>query len=121
MDNVNPTILKGLLGVIWEISDVDFQYRIWIEGSGPEVSSFTEAICGFFDDFNAKELVDHPKAYSLSPLQHLKLSELYNALRAYSDDTPGILDIEVVQDPQWYTIRNLAKETLLAFDFQKNS
>ena len=33
-----------------ELADRRFQQRVWLASSGPEVSSFAEAICGLFND-----------------------------------------------------------------------
>jgi hypothetical protein len=33
-----------------ELADESFQRRVWLASSGPEVSSFDEAVCGLFDD-----------------------------------------------------------------------
>ena len=109
-------ILKALLEIIKDISDAEYQDRIWIKALEP-LSDFDETMCHFFDDFNAKEIVDHPEEYGLSSPPHAKLLELYNALRSYSDDAPSSLEADVMRDPKWHEIRNIAKETLLVFNY----
>ncbi len=114
--SIKLKIVQSLLEVIKNISDAEYQHRIWIKALEP-LSDFDETMCHFFDDLNAKEIVEHPQEYGLSLFQYEKLLELYNALRIYSDDTPGILETEVMQDPRWHKIRTLAKETLLVFNY----
>ncbi|MBS0585275.1 MAG: hypothetical protein JSR76_03105 [Verrucomicrobia bacterium] len=109
-------IVQSLLEIVKDIADAEYQDRVWIKALEP-LSDFDETMCHFFDDLNAKEIVDHPQEYDISPSQHKKLLELYNVLRAYSDDTPGFIEAEVMQDPRWHKIRILAKETLLVFNY----
>jgi len=45
-DLVQPLIIARLK----ELSDYDFQNRVWLASTGPEISSFTEAVSGLFDD-----------------------------------------------------------------------
>ena len=44
---VNNTMVVDCLR---DLSDPDFQNRVWIRGEGPEVSSFVETVCELFDD-----------------------------------------------------------------------
>ena len=41
-----------------ELADEKFQQRVWLASSGPEVSSFEEAICGLFDDTGLGDAID---------------------------------------------------------------
>ena len=41
-----------------ELSDEHLQRRVWLASSGPEVSSFEEAICGLFDDTGLGDAID---------------------------------------------------------------
>ncbi len=44
-----------------ELSDYSFQRRVWLASSGPEVSSFTEAVCGLFDDTGLSDVLESPR------------------------------------------------------------
>ena len=55
-------ILKnGVLDNLQYLSDADFQERVWVKGLGPEVSSFTEAVCGLYDDSGLDDRLSDPK------------------------------------------------------------
>jgi hypothetical protein len=44
-----------------ELSDEAFQRRVWLASSGPEISSFDEAISGLFDDTGLDSILDAPE------------------------------------------------------------
>jgi hypothetical protein len=48
IDNRNS--LCGIIVTARYFADPDFQRRIWINGEGPEVSSYYESLCSLFDD-----------------------------------------------------------------------
>ena len=53
---------SNLLAGLTELSDVDFQRRVWLADSGPEVSSFDEARCHAYDDSGLSTLLEKPPA-----------------------------------------------------------
>jgi len=109
-------IVTSLLDVVRDIADVEYQERGWIRHLG-FFSDFDETMCQFFDDCNAETIVANPENYDIESAQHLKLLELYNALRFYSDNTPYVLEFDIFHDPKWHKIRSLAKKVLLAFNY----
>lgn len=118
--NIKFNILKELLGVIYNISDAEYQERVWVKGLGPECSNFDETMCNFFDDYNAEEVVKNYKDYGISQKQYKVLLKFYNTLREYSDKTPETVnDHEVLSDSDWYKIQEMAKKVLEAFDYEK--
>ena len=50
MDIDREQILISVLETIKDISDKEYQRRVWIEGRGPECHDFDEAVCDFFGD-----------------------------------------------------------------------
>ena len=117
---VKFNILKGFLGVIYNISDAEYQERIWVKGLGPECSNFDETMCNFFDDYNAEEIVINYKDYGISQKQYKVLLNFFNILNEYSDNTPEIVnDKEVLENPEWAKIRKIAKKVLEAFYYKK--
>ena len=118
-----PVWVESVIGVVKDIQNVENQQRVWIRGEGPECSSFEEAMCNFFDDFDADGLLKHsPTESGLTELQYSKLKEFRNAIRSYSDQTRILLrtkniriDHYVLADPQWHQIRALAQDVLDAF------
>jgi hypothetical protein len=47
----------GLLGAIRSLGDPAYQQRVWIEGRGPEVSSFDEIANQIFDDYGIDRIL----------------------------------------------------------------
>ena len=79
--------VEQILRTIEIFSDREFQERIWRLGLGPEVSSYDEEMCGFFDDVEGDAL---PQTRPRS--------------------TPEVLD-----HPDWPKVREIAKDTLRYF------
>ena len=118
IDKDREGVLRRFLETIAEISDKNFQERIWIKGIGPECSSFEEAICDFFDD--GEPILKNYKEFGLTDKQYEEVIQLQNELQKYCDKTPEIVDNkEVLEDPEWAKIRKIAKEVLEAFNYKK--
>ena len=118
--NIKFNILNELLGVIYNISDVEYQERVWVKGLGPECSSFEETMCNFFDDYNAEEIVGNYKDYGVAQKQFKILLKFYNMLRYYSDKTSEIVNNqEVLSDPEWHKIQKMAKKVLKSFNYKR--
>jgi hypothetical protein len=111
-------ILKTFLDTIFEISDLEFQDRIWIKGLGPECSSFDEAICHFFDD--GESIFNNYKSFKITTVQYQKILCLKNKLRNFCDANPiRIHEEEIIFDPEWIEIRKIAADVLKAFNYVK--
>lgn len=111
MNQIEKDIKNFLVSVIKEISDQEFQERIWLRGEGPEISSADELFCNFFDDINIEEVMKNYKKYEISNSQLNLLQKLYKLMREYSDNSPITLDpIVVLSDPKWQKIREFANE-----------
>ena len=113
----NTSLLLHLFEAIEEVSDAEYQVRIWVKGEGPECSSFVEVMCSFFDDAQAGYVLENHKEFGLSPEQTKALETLFFALSEYSKNTPDImLDADVVKDPKWIEIQHIAKNTVVVFE-----
>ncbi len=111
-------ILRCFLETIAEISDKDFQERIWIKGLGPECSSFDEAICHFFDD--GEDILLNYKKYNISNSQYQLLLILCKRIKKFSDNIPErIEDKIIISEPEWHKIQKMAKKVLKSFNFKK--
>lgn len=112
--------LQNLIDTIIDIADPDYQYRIWVKGLGPEVDSFAETMCYFFDELEF--VLPNYKKYEISEKQYQLLIDLRDAVKAFSDEVPGMADpeIEILPNPEWHKIQKLAKEVLRAFGYEKN-
>jgi hypothetical protein len=113
----NDLWVRNILDIVQEFSSEEFQKRVWLEGKGPEVSSFIEAACGFFDDNNADELIDVQwRQVGLTEEQRNKLAHFRDALEVLNKRTPETPnDADILNDPEWPKIRQLAKDAFNAF------
>jgi hypothetical protein len=113
--------LKNLISVVKVIADQEYQERVWLRGEGPQVDSWDEMICRFFDDYDGDNFVDnHMATAGLSECQQQSLRALRDALNAYSDRIGDEYSLQaILNDPAWQDIRDgIAKETLHCFQGQ---
>ena len=97
------------------ISDAEYQERVWVRGEGPEVDSITEIYCRLFDDFQFDEFLALCKLEAL--ITEKQLAVLRNLRKKlsrfeYDEDLP---DEDIIKDPRWQEIREIAKEVLSEF------
>jgi hypothetical protein len=101
-----------VLSAARDISDAEYQERVWVRGEGPEVNSIAETYCRLFDDFQFDEFL------ALFKMEELITEEQLTVLRnfrkqfsrfEYDEDLP---DEEIIKDPRWQEIRKIAKEAL---------
>ncbi|MDR3244935.1 MAG: hypothetical protein LBT50_00700, partial [Prevotellaceae bacterium] len=94
---------------ILEISDIDFQKKVWFGHSEKYVSSYVEVMCQLFDDDNYNLFLEKDAKslnYTLSFRKKLQLlgDELNSFNREDNKD-----DLEIINDYQWQKISKLAK------------
>jgi hypothetical protein len=113
----NDSWVKNVLDLLWEFSSEEFQRRVWLEGRGPEVYSFIEAHCQFFDDQLADKLIDmERRQVGLTELQRDKLMQFRDALKNFNLHTPdSSRDQDILSDPTWPKNRQTAKAALDEF------
>ena len=120
--NTEKVILQSLLSVIAEIADANFQQFAWVEGKKHIYCSFEESMHQFFDDLNAKDVIEKFHSYGITDIQLKALSELYQHLDEYSDEKMSWHEtanpVEILNDPKWHNIQTLAQTTLKAFDYK---
>ena len=114
---IRKQILEEFLCNLYIISNKSYQKRVWIEAKGPEVHSFDNAVCDFFD--LGEYIFDNYKGYQITEQQQKLLDKCRKEFKAFSEknDFPE----EFIETPEWEGIMNLAKEVLKAFNYQKNS
>ena len=113
--NVNrKQILKGILEDIADISDKEYQRRIWIRVEGPECDDFTEIVCRFFSRVEC--LLEGLKEDKLSNSQLNILKTFICDFEKFADehDFPQ----QFIDTPEWTHITELAKEVLRAFNYE---
>jgi hypothetical protein len=111
------TWLERILGAVRDLSDADYQERVWVRGRGPEADSSTEAVCRLLDDYDlAGFLAESGKRRWLSDDQFAALRAIEVALDNYlARDEDQIDDAVRIASPGWHELRKLARRTLEAF------
>lgn len=107
-------ILDEFLNDIADISDKEYQKRIWINAEGPECDDFTEIVCRYS---NAAELIiEKYREYGISDIQLYTLKKFHDAFSTFwiDHDLPQIF----IDTPEWTAITILAKKVLGVFGYQ---
>ncbi len=104
----------NMQNVIWgleELSDRDYQERVWLGNSPGEMSTFEEAVCQTFNDSGFGAVLDSErKRAELSPV----LRELGMKLRRLLKKVPYDLSpLEEINHPAMKDVRETAKEMLV--------
>jgi hypothetical protein len=108
--------LNHLLIAIRKLSNTEYQERVWARGDGPEIDSIGEAYCHLFDDLEFHDFLSRCEETDfISAAQVTALDDLRNRLNAfeYDEDLP---DAEIIKDPRWQDIREMANEALSKFE-----
>ncbi len=108
--------IKNITDTLEVFASEEFQTRVWIKGSGPEVSSFVEAVCQL-SDYQLDLLVDTEwRQIGLTKIQHDKLAAFRDAIDKFNDVVPEFPnDLDVLSHPDWPQIRQLAQSALDVF------
>jgi hypothetical protein len=95
-----------VLSALAELSDEEYQRRVWNSVDGPEVSSFTESVERLWDDSGlSADLESEHGAYGHLIDQRLRELDL-RLSKIDSDRYPD----EIIADPAMSAIRQLARE-----------
>jgi len=106
--------LKNVLNTVKEIADPEFQQRVWVQGAGSELSDWTEVMCKLFDDFLFDNFLDRDwQQFGLSSESHQLLVQLREQLNNYEEKETNA---EIVADPKWQQIQELAGNVLRQLD-----
>jgi hypothetical protein len=102
-----------ILHVVVQISDGEYQRLSWF-GKGEFISSPDELYSGLFDDAMIEEFLE-TYGEELTEDQNQAGKELVRQMSQYAALTPENLDpAEVIDDPRWQDIRELASSFLTA-------
>lgn len=115
------SIMKFILKVIQDISDLDYQRRLWIEGIPGLLGSWEETMNDFdIDDLLKNMTLESNPEFGLSAHQIEELWKLKNIVNQYCEATPQCINPrEVLSDPRWHKVVKYAKQTLKAFEGYK--
>jgi len=114
-NEVAKRLLNNLLEIIQDLSDKEYQKRIWIRGEGPEIDDFTEAVCRFFE--NGDPILSEYKRCGMTEGQKELLKRFQDKFKAFADDNYSLE--EFIDTPEWTEITEMAKKVLEAFDYKK--
>jgi len=107
--------LSNFLYLIWIITDLSHQARVWVRHEGPEVGSFLDTMMDFLDD--CELVLEYSRDYSLSKSEYKTLKKLYEQVDEYYFSSSGQQpDSEIVKDPKWLRICKFAKKVLHKFE-----
>jgi hypothetical protein len=108
-------ILNFVLELVTDISDKEYQKRVWIRGEGPECIDFTETCCHFLHEGDG--VLEKNKDFGITDDQYQQLKEFRDSFRAFSDEND--FPEEFIDSPEWAKIMDMAKDVLKAFNYQK--
>ena len=117
--NIRKKILDEFLCNLRIISDKSYQKRIWIETKGPEVHSFDNAVCDFFD--LGEYIFDNYEGYNVTEQQQKILDEFRETFESFVDGDRPYLPEDFVDTPEWEQIINSARGVLKAFGYQNDN
>jgi hypothetical protein len=108
----NKLWISKILEVLDEFSSQEFQERVWLNGQGPEVSSYEEAMCRLFDDLGFSEIIDVEwRQVGLSESAVIIMRIFRDKLLEFDNDVPEIPRPQDVLDrASWQNIRDAAFE-----------
>lgn len=111
------TWLRNILSMVQELSDKHYQEEVWLKGIGNEISSFTEAICGLFDDYDLDGFLDKYSSDEYLSESKIKMLILFrDKLNQYLLSKDQNLSTEnLLADPRWHEIQYLASQTMDIF------
>ncbi len=107
-------ILQQFLTLISDISDKEFQMRVWIKGIGPECIDFDETCDYFFVE--GVDVIKNYKDYGITEHQEKLLTSLQKIFDAFLEDHLEE-PIEFINTPEWQHVIDEAKKVLEAFNY----
>jgi len=114
IDFLRSLVIYGIGG----LSDPFYQKRIWVEGKGPEVDSYDDAITYFSD--MCELIFEAPSDYEGINGENLELLKtLYQMVMDYDRNlhvarTPEDVSC-ILEDPKWHKIQVFARDVFQTF------
>ena len=106
------SILCEYLKIVSNLSNKDYQRRVWIGNKGPECQAFDDAVCDFFDI--GDPMLDEYAKFGISKFQFDLLKKFRDEFEQFSNmhDLPQLF----IDTQEWTKITIMAKKVLKAFD-----
>lgn len=113
MDNEARHIIRERwINSLFELAHPEFQIRLWTQADYENsIGDFSECVCKYFDDLN----LDEGYSYFISnevitETEYEFVNELHHKFNKYVNisNEEDLSDIEVISDPRWTEITNMA-------------
>ena len=101
---IKPLIISSLQ----ELADYNFQRRVWLATAGPEISSFTEAVSGLFDDSGVGNALEQHSLVFSTGIDSL-FRNLRKELQQIDHTRPPAA---IISDPCMDRVRTIAADLL---------
>jgi len=108
-----PLYLEIIRESLQELTDVEYQRRVWVKGSATEVSSMDEAVAGLFND-SCLDIALKKNAVTFSPEIDKELRELRKLLQSSLDAQQVRGTAEVIESIEWKDVCDRAARILRA-------
>ena len=101
---------RRITSFIHEIADVDIQEKVWLTRHPVEQSSFTEVICGLYDDCSFESYLLELNNHKINSKLLTRILIFKSALDDYLSniESKNLSDRQIVADPDWQVIVLLA-------------
>ena len=97
-----------------ELADITYQKRVWLGHSTNEVSSFVEAVCHLYDDYDLRGFLSTQLEDRKNKSEILQaFGELRKAVDAVNESWR---EAEIVESPEMEVVRKLASQALALLD-----
>lgn len=110
-------ILRQHLDHITDLSDIEYQKRVWVKGEGPECEDFDEAVNFFYTFSNI--ILPHYQDYKINQQQHDVLVNFSHIFKAFAKN--HYWPENFIYTDEWKKIMGMAKELLVAFNYKPGS
>jgi hypothetical protein len=110
----NRNALCAIIRTAYEFADSAYQQRVWVGGTGPECSSYVEAVNSLLYDYHAADLIKGEAVKHGFTSEMLgKLSNFIGAVEEFDAAiSVSFSDTEIVALPTWEKVRVSAEAFL---------
>jgi len=107
-------IVDWIISSLTDFANEEYQRRVWLDGLGPEVDCFADAMHHFFSACNVDEVLREWWAeWKLPPAGYPHLREVRDRVRAVADRVGWDPDVAaLLRDPEWRAVPRAAQEAL---------
>lgn len=95
---INTNQVAGIKSCLRELSDLEFQRRVWVKGSDTEASSFNEVVCQLFDDYGLEELLQKKDQIVFTKEIDSLLRKISSLIDSIDD---GLSQEKIIKLPIW--------------------